>query len=390
MSQSLNLTIALAAFTLLSLFLPASGRDLSVNLNTPVSSSYSDASSSSGRSWGALQFLGPDTLADIAASVAPSVVNVEVLFDSGDFRVSSKSRKGQRSYPEGHDGANPTRGTGSGVILKSDGVILTSNHVVDGAYRINVTLQGGRTYAATVLGADKFSDLAVLKIDASGLRCANFGNTDKIRPGDWVLAIGSPLGLDHTVTLGIVSALNREAKGLTTFGARSGAVRLIQTDAAINPGNSGGPLVNLKGEVIGINTFIHGNAQNIGFAIPCDMAQDVAERLIRYRAISHPFIGIVMADLDDGVLQAEGLPAGTQGVLVRSVYPRSPAFRAGIFPGDLILEADDKSVCRSDDVSDAVRQHSVGELVRLKIHHDGKDKLVKVAVDPLPEDAVNP
>ncbi len=337
------------------------------------------------RQWGPLQFLGPDTLADIASSVAPSVVHVEVMLDSGSARPIMKGKR--RVYPEGREGNNSTRGTGSGVILKPDGIILTSNHVVEGAYRINVTLQGGRTYPAEIVGEDKFSDLAVLKIEAKDLRTVSFGATEKIRPGDWVLAVGSPLGLDHSVTLGIVSALNREAKGLNTFGARSGAVRFIQTDAAINPGNSGGPLVNLKGEVIGINTFIHGNAQNIGFAIPCDLASDVAERLIKFRTIAHPFIGIVMADLTEGLLQSEGLPAGSKGVLVRSVMPRSPAFRAGVFPGDLILEADERSVTRSDDVSDAVRAHSVGESVHLKILHEGKDKTIKVQVEQLPDDA---
>lgn len=338
-----------------------------------------------GRQWGPLQFLGPDTLADVASSVAPSVVHVEVMLDSGSARPVMKGKR--RVYPEGREGSNSTRGTGSGVILKPDGIILTSNHVVEGAYRINVTLQGGRTYPAEIVGEDKFSDLAVLKIDAKDLRTISFGATEKIRPGDWVLAVGSPLGLDHSVTLGIVSALNREAKGLNTFGARSGAVRFIQTDAAINPGNSGGPLVNLKGEVIGINTFIHGNAQNIGFAIPCDLASDVSERLIKFRTIAHPFIGIVMADLTEGLLQSEGLPAGSKGVLVRSVMPRSPAFRAGVFPGDLILEADERSVSRSDDVSDAVRAHSVGESVHLKILHEGKDKTIKVQVEQLPDDA---
>ncbi len=344
------------------------------------------------RSWGGLTFLGPDTLADVAASVAQGVVNVEVLFDSDSPRQSGRTKRGQdwRASPEGQEGGNATRKTGSGVVLRPDGVILTSNHVIDGAGRINVTLQGGRIYPAEVVGQDNFSDLAVLKIEAQGLQTIKFGSVERIRPGDWVLAVGSPLGLDHSVTLGIVSALNREAKGLSTFGARSGAVRFIQTDAAINPGNSGGPLVNLKGEVIGINTFIHGHAQNIGFAIPCGLAEEVADRLIRYHTCSHPFIGIVMADLDESVRQAEGLQPGSKGVLVRTVYPRSPAFRAGVFPGDLIVEADDRSVVRSDDVSEAVRSHALGELLRLKIEHEGKARIIKVPVEELPGDGVNP
>ncbi len=334
--------------------------------------------------WGPLQFLGPDTLADVTASVAPSVVKVEVFFEASPRTGPKKGRA-----PENREGSNPARGTGSGVILKPDGIILTSNHVVDGASRITVTLQGGRSFDAEILGQDKFSDLAVLKIEAHDLRPIIFGSAERLRPGDWVLAIGSPLGLDHSVSLGIVSALGREAKGLNTFGARSGAVKFIQTDAAINPGNSGGPLVNLKGEVIGINTFIHGSAQNIGFAIPCDVASDVAERLIRFRAIAHPYIGIIMADLDDSVLQTEGLPAGTQGVLVRTVVPRSPAYRAGLFPGDLIEAADDRPVKQSDDVSEAVRAHDIGDFLRLKISHDGKEKVLKLRVEQLPDDAVN-
>lgn len=354
------------------------------------------AGADSARSWGALQFLGPDTIADVASQVAPAVVNIEVAMGGADRQVKKSRREEPREYdyyyrpfrPQPPGG--PSRGTGSGVVIKPDGLILTSNHVIQNAERITVTMNDGRSYVAEVLGRDNFSDLALLKIAAQGLPTVTFGNPQRLRPGDWVVAIGSPLGLDHTVTLGIVSALGREAKGLHTFGARSGAVRFIQTDAAINPGNSGGPLVNLRGEVIGINTFIHGSAQNIGFAIPCDIAADVADKLARFHAIPHPFIGIVMADLDGGMMQSEGLPAGTKGVMVRSVMPRSPAFLAGVLPGDLIVEVDDRAVSKSGDVSDAVRTHDIGDHLRLKVKRSGSDKLIRVQIEQLPDESLSP
>lgn len=261
--------------------------------------------------WGGLTSLGPDTVADLAEGIAPCVVNIDVAPYGQDYKYGrppqKQSDKFYRYYGvEPPQQSNPARTTGSGVILKSDGIIMTSNHVVERSDRIKVTLHDGRTFLARVIGSDSFSDLAVLKIEANDLPVVRFGTAKTVRPGDWVLAIGSPLGLDHTVTLGIVSALGREAKGLDSFGARSGAVRFIQTDAAINPGNSGGPLVNLKGEVVGINTFIRGDAQNIGFAIPADIAASVAKTLMSQQPIPHPFIGIVMEEREDNELVSDG------------------------------------------------------------------------------------
>lgn len=349
---------------------------------------------SPGRSWGLLQFLGPNTLADIASSVAPSVVNIDVSVSAPKMEASAKDAQGQltgkarakaydRFYkyfgvvpPAGEPNA-PPRGTGSGVILKPDGIILTSNHLVQSGDRIRVTLHDGRIFYATVLGHDSFSDLAVVKIQASDLPVAKFGSSQNLRPGDWVLAIGSPLGLDHTVTLGIVSALGRQAKGLDSFGARSGAVRFIQTDAAINPGNSGGPLVNLNGEVIGINTFIRGDAQNIGFAIPADVASEVAAKLMRFQEIAHPFIGVVM-DPD-----AKG---SDSGVVIRAVSPKGPAANGGLVAGDIILELNGKPVTSSEQVSDIVRACTVGQSIPVRLKRSGEEKLLKVQVDQLPDD----
>jgi S1-C subfamily serine protease len=347
------------------------------------------------RSWGGLQFLGPNTLADIAEQIAPSVVNIDVSItgqaqnpvrDKVDSKTKAKSYEHFYKYfgvtpPAGGEGGSegftPPRGTGSGVILKPDGIILTSNHLIQSGDRIKVTLRDGRTFIASLLGHDVFSDLAVVKINATDLPTVKFGSTADLRPGDWVLAIGSPLGLDHTVTLGIISALGREAKtSELPFGARSGAVHFIQTDAAINPGNSGGPLVNLKGEVIGINTFIRGDAQNIGFAIPSDMAADVASKLMRFQEIPHPYIGIVMDDTDSAA-----------GVKVASVAPKGPAATAGMLSGDVIVEMNGSPVLHSDQVSIAIRDVHIGDYVAIKVKRNGGEKQLKVQVDQLPDES---
>ncbi len=337
--------------------------------------------------WGALTSIGPDTLADIAEDVAPSVVNIDVAPYGQDYKYGRgpqrQSDKFYRYYGvEPPQQANPARTTGSGVILKSDGIIMTSNHVVERSDRIKVTLHDGRTFLARVIGSDSFSDLAVLKIEATNLPTVRFGTAKTVRPGDWVLAVGSPLGLDHTVTLGIVSALGREAKGLDSFGARSGAVRFIKTDAAINPGNSGGPLVNLKGEVVGINTFIRGDAQNIGFAIPADVAGEVANTLMRLQPIPHSFIGIVMEEREDNELVSDGRK--TQGVEVRTVSPNSPAAKAGLMPGDFIMEIQEKSVARPGEVSEIVRKADVGDYLTMTVKRSGQLRTITVKVEQLP------
>jgi S1-C subfamily serine protease len=338
--------------------------------------------------WGGLTALGPDTLADLAENIAPSVVNIDVAPYGQDYRNGKLPQKqSERFYRyygvEPPQQNNPARTTGSGVILQPDGIIMTSNHVVERSDRIKVTLHDGRTYMARVIGSDSFSDLAVLKIEATNLPTARFGTAKTVRPGDWVLAIGSPLGLDHTVTLGIVSALGREAKGLDSFGARSGAVRFIQTDAAINPGNSGGPLVNLKGEVVGLNTFIRGDAQNIGFAIPADIAAEVANRLMHQQPIPHPFIGIVMEEREDNELVSDGRKFN-HGVEVRTVTASSPAAKAGLMPGDIITEVEEKSVSRPGEVSEIVRKADIGDYLTMIIKRSGQLRTITVRVEQLP------
>lgn len=383
-SKNRSLSTMLLASLWLTLLSPACAQSTRYQLTIPPGGNSATVSQS--RSWGALQFIGPDTIADVAASVAAAVVNIDVASADNFIDARSHSRKGDNRSGRLRPPDNDAKGTGSGVIIGSDGLILTSHHLLEGSERIHVTLHDGRSFLARVLGKDVFSDLALLKIDAVNLPIVTFGDASRLRPGDWVLAVGSPLGLDHTVTLGIISAIGREAKSFNTFGARSGAVRFIQTDAAINPGNSGGPLVNLKGEVVGINAFVRGSAQNIGFAIPADIAQDVAEKLTRLHVIPHPFIGIVMVP-ETNPAQSEPATAAQPGVMVQSVIPKGPAFMAGVLPGDLITAVDNQEVRRPDDVSAVVRRHDIGDHLLVVLKRAGQERILRVQVEQLPEEA---
>lgn len=353
----------------------------------------SPASAQSPSRWGNLQYIGPDTIGDIAAGAAPSVVNITANTVSKDARTRTApgrprddaSRKIRRYY--GIDAGPPAdneqlKVTGSGVIVNPNGYVLTSLHVVENANNVTVTMQNGKAYEGTVTARDRFSDLALIKIQATNLPAVKFGNPDELRVGDWVIAIGNQFGLGHTVTHGLVSGMGREAKGFEkSFGARTGAVRFIQTDAPINPGSSGGPLLNLRGEVIGINTFIRDDAQNIGFAIPGNIARDVADKLANGGPIAHPYIGIVMKEPPDGPA-----PAG-QGVEVAEVKFKSPASVAGISPGDVILMIDETPVSKPDDISLAVAKRKVGENLKLKVRRETAEKEVDVKIDRLPEES---
>lgn len=335
--------------------------------------------------WGSLQFIGPDTISDIAMAAAPAVVNIVanssmVRRPLGQRAQPDTTKKLRRYYgiDQGQGEPEVMKVTGSGVVVRADGYILTSLHVVENASSVTVTLQDGRSFEGNITAKDRFSDLAIIKIPASNLPVVTFGNAEKLRLGDWVIAIGNQFGLGHSVTHGLVSGLGREAKGFEkSFGARTGAVRFIQTDAPINPGSSGGPLLNLKGEVVGINTFIRDDAQNIGFAIPSNMAKDVAEKLTNTGEIAHPYIGIVMRET----------ASGSGGIEVLEVKFRSPASSAGIAPGDVITQVQDQNVYKSDDVSLAVAKCQVGENIKLRVkQQNGQEKDFAVKIERLPDD----
>ena len=282
------------------------------------------------------------------------------------------------------------RGTGSGFIIASDGRLITNAHVVNGAETVRVTLKDGTTYDGKVLGTDSFTDVAVIKIDATDLPTVRMGNADDLTPGEWAIAIGNPLGLDNTVTVGIVSALDRSS---SQVGVPDKRVRFIQTDAAINPGNSGGPLLNSNGEVIGINTAIRADAQGLGFAIPIGTAQRIASQLFAKGQADHPYLGIHMVDLNQETRkeinsnQELGLKISqSEGVLVVKVIPRSPAAKSGLQPGDVISEVGGKPVATSFQVQEQVDKSKIGSELAVKVIRNGKVKTIQVEPGAFPQE----
>ncbi|MBX9572878.1 MAG: trypsin-like peptidase domain-containing protein [Candidatus Obscuribacterales bacterium] len=339
----------------------------------------------------ASQFLGPNTIPDLVDSVSPAVVNIvstsPMTRDQAtrirEQRNADNARRIRRYFGMDGDPGNQVRTTGAGVIIRSDGFILTSLHVVRGADSVKVTLKDGRSFDASVIGRDTFSDLATIKINATGLQTVKFGNADKLRLGQWVMAIGNPYAYENSVSAGLISGLGREAKAFTqAFGARTGALRFIQTDVPLNPGSSGGPLFNLQGEVVGINSFIRDEAQNIGFAIPSNVARDVGEKLIKQGTVQHPYLGIEMRD------PAE-MPSGaglTPGVEVTKVKVPSPASSGGIEVGDIIMSIDTNQIREPSDVSNMVATRSVGEKLQITVKRNGSEKNLLIKIENLPEE----
>ncbi len=322
-------------------------------------------------------FTDSDIIANIAAEVSPSVVyiNTELeqtiqspevdIFNNDEFfkQFFGFSPFGEENMPK-RQLKRKSAGTGSGTIITSDGYILTNYHVVRDASKITVKTRDEKEYKARIVGKDKFSDLAIIKIDEKNLTPARLGDSSKIRPGQWAIAVGSPQGLDNTVTLGIISALSRQIPELPN-------VSFIQTDAAINPGNSGGPLLNIKGEVVGINTAILGSAQNIGFAIPVNIAKNITGQLKSGQAIGHPWIGIAMAPLNKETLKTLGLSANTHGIAIAKVMPDSPSEASGLTEGDIIQRVDGKRYDKPKDVQNYIRSKKIGDKVNIQILRDG-------------------
>ncbi|NET38031.1 MAG: trypsin-like serine protease [Cyanothece sp. SIO1E1] len=281
------------------------------------------------------------------------------------------------------------RGQGSGFILDQDGLIITNAHVVNNADMVTVTLKDGRTFQGTVKGMDPFSDLAVIKIDGQNLPVVALGNSSEVQVGDWAIAVGNPLGLDNTVTLGIISTLNRPS---AQVGIPDKRLEFMQTDAAINPGNSGGPLLNQRGEVIGINTAIRAEAEGIGFAIPIDTAKAIKDRLARGEKITYPFIGIQMVTLTPGMAkQLNGrlnisvdIPE-IQGVLVLQVMPDSPAAEAQLQGGDVITAIDNQSVVNANQLRNAISNSQIGRPLGLQVQRGPQIMQISVRPTELPD-----
>ncbi len=272
------------------------------------------------------------------------------------------------------------RGTGSGFILSDDGKLLTNAHVVSDTDTVQVTLKDGRTFEGKVVGVDKITDVAVVKIPGNKLPNVKLGSSRNLIPGQWAIAIGNPLGLDNTVTIGIISATDRTS---AQVGVPDKRVSFIQTDAAINPGNSGGPLLNSQGEVIGINTAIRADAQGLGFAIPIETAARIAGELFAKGEVQHPFLGIEMVDLTPNkkkqLTQETSFELKQEtGILVRRVTSDSPAQKAGLLPGDIIEKINQQPVKSSAQVQKLVESSTVGDILEIQVKRQNKFQTFKV------------
>ncbi|WP_259730806.1 MULTISPECIES: trypsin-like peptidase domain-containing protein [Synechococcales] len=261
------------------------------------------------------------------------------------------------------------QGQGSGFITRSDGVIITNAHVVEGANEVSITLPDGRSFTGKVLGSDPLTDIAVVKVVAQGLPVAPLGDSARVRPGEWAIAIGNPLGLDNTVTAGIISAIQR-----TNAIGEGQRVPYIQTDAAVNPGNSGGPLINDRGQVIGVNTAIRqAPGAGLSFAIPVNLARQIAAQILEKGRASHPYIGVRLQALTPQLAREINATSSecelpeVQGVVVVEVLPRSPAEQGGLKPCDLIEQVDDKAVRSPSEVQVAVDQVRVGSDMTIRV-----------------------
>jgi len=282
-------------------------------------------------------------------------------------------------------------GGGSGFIISSDGLILTNKHVVsDTKASYTVLTNNGKTYKATVLARDPVQDLAVLKIDATGLPAVTLGDSDGIALGQTAIAIGNALGqFSNTVSVGVISGLSRTVTASGPTGAPETIEGVVQTDAAINPGNSGGPLLNLRGEVIGVNTAVASNAQNIGFAIPINRAKSAINSVKATGEIQTPFLGVRYIPLTADIASQRNLPV-QQGALVQgsngaaAVQPNSPAAQAGIQAGDIITALNGQDIDASHDLGDLVSQHNIGDVITLSINRDGKKMTVQATLAKRP------
>ncbi|MBW4540134.1 MAG: trypsin-like peptidase domain-containing protein [Myxacorys chilensis ATA2-1-KO14] len=274
------------------------------------------------------------------------------------------------------------RGTGSGFILTADGRLVTNAHVVEGADTVEVTLKDGRSFTGKVLGIDPVTDVAAIKIESSSLPTVVLGKSATVSPGQWAIAIGNPLGLDNTVTAGIISAKNRSS---SQVGVPDKRVSFIQTDAAINPGNSGGPLLNDRGEVIGINTAIRADAQGLGFAIPIETAQRAFEQLFSKGRVEHPFLGIQMVDLTPSLRKELERESASdvkvnqdRGVLVARVAENSPAAQGGLRPGDIIQKIGGTAVQTASDVQARVEASNIGTALEVEVKRNNQIQTVQV------------
>ena len=337
-------------------------------------------------SWAALAAAQPPDFVSLAEQLKPAVVNIGTAKTVKPRTPSYPGPQGphgdmfeeffERFFRNAPQSPRKERSLGSGFIISQDGYILTNDHVVDGADEIKVKLSDGREFTGEIRGLDPKLDLALIKIDAGeDLPVARLGDSEAIKVGEWVMAIGNPFGLEQTVTVGIVSAKGR------VIGAGP-YDDFIQTDASINPGNSGGPLFNMRGEVVGINTAIVAQGQGIGFAIPVNMAKQIIPQLRDEGRVTRGWLGVTVQALNKELADSFGLDS-THGALVNEVIEDSPADQAGLKRGDIIVEYDGTRVDELNDLPRLVAATPVGETVRVKVFRDGKERTIKVEIGRL-------
>lgn len=319
-------------------------------------------------------------IADVVEQVGPAVVSIDAT-----RRITGQQSTLDRMF--GQEGNRRQRGSGSGFILRSDGEVVTNAHVVDKADQVSVILKDGRRFQGQVVGVDSLTDIAVVKIAATGLPTVTLGNSQTLIPGQWAIAIGNPLGLSNTVTAGIISATGRSG---AEIGAEDKRVSFIQTDAAINPGNSGGPLLDQQGKVIGVNTAIIQGAQGLGFAIPIETANRVARQLIASGRVQHLYLGIRMVDLTPGLRdeinrQSQGIKiTQDQGVLIMDVLPNSPAAQAGLESADWIAKINQITTPTARQIQEQLEASRLGDRLTLEIQRQGKSMRVQIQPQELP------
>ena len=320
------------------------------------------------------------SLAPVLARVTPAVVNIATR---GTVRVRSNPLLEDPFFRRFFDLPNrsyerPTQSLGSGVIIDAvEGLVLTNHHVIENATEITVTLLDGRELLARKVGSDPLADVAVIQIPAGDLLALPWTDSDKLRVGDFVVAIGNPFGLGQTVTSGIVSALSRSGLGIEEF------EDFIQTDTSINPGNSGGALINLRGELVGINTAIlgmNGGSVGIGFAIPANMARQIMEQLLQYGEVRRGRLGIEVQALSAQLAEAFRLPA-KKGVVITQVKPESPASRAGLRTGDIVVEVGGRKVRHSNDARNIIGLLRVGQAVQMTVVRDGRTHVISATIE---------
>ena len=322
-------------------------------------------------------------IADIAEAVSPAVVRIDVTKTVSQAPEGSYGIFGDIFRNFG-DYQYEQQGSGSGFIISSDGYIVTNHHVIDGMNEIKVTLLDGRTYDAKLIGSYSAYDIAVIKVEARDLPYAVLGSSKDLRPGEWVVAIGNPHGFEHTVTAGIVSAIERNLANVEGAEDISQA-ELIQTDAAINSGNSGGPLINMDGKIVGINTAIIPYAQGISFAISIDSVKDAIQSLKQTGKYARPWIGIWYYSLDADAAEQLGIKE-TAGIYVADVAADSPASRAGMKTGDIITAFDGTSTEGKFNLALRVREKQIGDNVKLTLLRNGKRTDVTLTLAAAPEE----